>query len=264
MIKLTTMTPGTFLRQPTDGAIKHDADLWGFRSLHGGLALGVLIAAMQEHAPDVRLRSATARYDRPITGEVQIETSVSRAGRSVTSLAASAVSDAGIHVHATAVFAESRPGSWPSFAPQAPVVPPPQDNDMFVAPPSFVPILQHLEVRTVGPNLPYTGGADPELTAWVRLIEDDDPPDASRLAFLVDALAPSYAAVLTQLAPVPTIELSLRPSGNLAMASSPWVLLRARSRTVGSDGWIDEEIDAWGPDGAHLGSAQQLRLVRAA
>ena len=89
------------------------------------------------------------------------------------------------------------------------------------------------------------------------------PPGTSRLILLMDALAPSYAAILSALAPVPTIELTVRPSENLARASSPWVLLHARTRAASADGWIDEEIHAWGPDGAHLGSARQLRLIRA-
>jgi hypothetical protein len=79
----------------------------------------------------------------------------------------------------------------------------------------------------------------------------------------MDALAPSYAAILSALAPIPTVELTVRPSENLPRASSPWVLLQARTRAASADGWIDEEIQAWGPDGAHLGSAQQLRLIRA-
>ncbi|ETA02674.1 hypothetical protein ThrDRAFT_01246 [Frankia casuarinae] len=33
----------------------------------------------------------------------------------------------------------------------------------------------------VGPNRPYGGGAEPTLTAWIRLREDDHPPDTNRL-----------------------------------------------------------------------------------
>ena len=80
----------------------------------------------------------------------------------------------------------------------------------------------------------------------------------------MDALPPSYAAILSALAPIPTVELTVRPGQSLARASSPWVLLHARTRAASADGWIDEEIHAWGPDGAHLGSAQQLRLMRPA
>jgi hypothetical protein len=79
----------------------------------------------------------------------------------------------------------------------------------------------------------------------------------------MDALAPSCSAILSTLVPIPTVELTVRPSENLTRASSPWVLLQAQSRAASADGWIDEEIQAWGLDGAHLGSAQQLRLIRA-
>ncbi|MFC6561097.1 hypothetical protein [Nonomuraea cavernae] len=113
-----------------------------------------------------------------------------------------------------------------------------------------------------GTNRPYAGGAEPELTAWIRLLEDDEPPDVHRLALLMDGLAPSYAAVLSELALLPTVEFAVGPAIGLLRTASPWVLLRARTHRASADGWVDEGIDAWGPDGDHLGSARQLRLVR--
>nr|WP_275563840.1 acyl-CoA thioesterase domain-containing protein [Streptomyces sudanensis] len=130
-------------------------------------------------------------------------------------------------------------------------------------PPEFVPISVSMEIRPVGTARPYAGGPDPELVAWVRLLEDDAPPDVFRFVFLMDALAPSYAAVLSELVLVPTVELTVRPGAGLAGASSPWVLLRARTLAATPGGWVDEQIDAWGPDGTHLGTAHQLRVVRA-
>ena len=57
---------------------------------------------------------------------------------------------------------------------------------------------------------PYAGGPRPVLTAWLRLTDDDQPPDIFRLIMLMDALAPSYAAVLTTLQAIPTVELTVR------------------------------------------------------
>ena len=45
------------------------------------------------------------------------------------------------------------------------------------------------------------GGPTPELVAWIRLVADDEPPDELRMITLIDALAPSYAAVMTAPAP---------------------------------------------------------------
>ena len=78
---------------------------------------------------------------------------------------------------------------------------------------------------------------------------------------LADALAPAYSAVLSDLVMVPTVELTARPGVGIASSSSPWVLLRATSDAVAADGWVNERIDAWGPDGTHLGGAHQLRVV---
>ena len=76
---------------------------------------------------------------------------------------------------------------------------------------------------------------------------------------LIDALAPSYAAVMTAPGPVPTTEITVRPGIGLRSASSPWVLVRAVTRSASADGWIDEQLDVWGIDGTHLASALPLR-----
>ena len=100
-----------------------------------------------------------------------------------------------------------------------------------------------------------------ELTAWVRVVDDDRPVDELRTVVLMDCLAPSIAAVLPSMAAVPTVELSVHLSPAVATATSPWVLLRARTDLAVGDGWCSERLDAWAHDGTHLASATQLRLV---
>lgn len=256
------ISPGALLRQPVASRFVLERQLWGFGGLHGGLALALMTSAMQEQAPGTRLQSVTGRFHRAISDEFQIEVSPVRSGRVLTTLAARAVTDKGLHVDASAIFCAPRRPVGPPVAPQAPVAPPPEECDVFTIPPEFVPISAHMQIRPVGPNRPYAGGTDPELTAWVRLLEDDDPPDDRRFILMMDALAPSYAAILSKLQLIPTVELTVRPSGELTAAPSPWILLRARTRTASAGGWVDEEIHAWGRNGEYLGSALQLRLVR--
>jgi Thioesterase-like superfamily len=256
------LSPVALLRQPAGELIDAGTHLHGFGGFHGGLTLALMTSAMQSAAPGIPLHSVTARFHRPISDEFRLETSRIRDGRSLTTLAARAVTAKGIHVEGQAIFGSLKPAAWPTFAPAAPIAPPPEECELFVIPPEFVAISTYMEIRPVGPSRPYAGGAEPELVAWIRLVEDERPPDALRFVFLMDSLAPSYAAVLSTLALVPTVELTVRPSVNLAKASSPWILLRATTRAASADGWVDEQIDAWGPDGTHLGSAQQLRVVR--
>ncbi|QFG24939.1 acyl-CoA thioesterase domain-containing protein [Actinomadura sp. WMMB 499] len=256
------VAPGALLRSPVEGPLVPDGRLFGFGGLHGGLALALLTAAMQRRAaPDAVLRGASARLHRALAGEFTVTTRVLRPG-GVTTVAAEAASAEGVHVDASAIFAGPYAAGGPVLAPPAPAAPPPGDCEIFRIPPEFVPISEFWEIRPVGANRPYAGCAEPELTAWVRLLEDDEAPDVHRLMLLMDALAPAYAAVLGDLRLVPTMEMSVRTGDGLASASSPWVLLRARTRSAGVSGWNDETIDAWDPQGAHLGSAHQLRLLR--
>ena len=256
--------PGVLLGQPVPRHLVLGEHLRGFGGIHGGLTLALMTSAMQRQAAGEPLRSITARYHRPITGEFGIEVTPLRSGQAVRTLAARATGQNGLYVDATGAFGPPRHAGWPLIAPRPPAAPSPADCAVFAVPPEFAPISAYLEVRPVGPNRPYAAGTEPALTAWIRLREDELPPGTSRLILLMDALAPSYAAILSALAPIPTVELTVRPSQSLARASSPWVLLHARTRAASADGWIDEEIHAWGPDGAHLGSAQQLRLMRPA
>ncbi|MFD6467035.1 thioesterase family protein [Streptomyces goshikiensis] len=257
------ISPGRFLRNWHGGPIAVPQHLKGFGGLHGGLALALLTAAMQEKAPGAELVSVTGRFGRTIDAPLRITTELTHAGRSSTIVSGRAESDRGPLLDSWAVFAPSGGDvSWPEVSIPIPEVPGPEECEPFAIPKEFVPITTSMEIRPVGSSRPYAGGEEAELVAWVRLVEDDSPPDVLRFVFLMDALAPSYAAVLSTLALVPTVELTVRPGVGLAKASSPWLLLRATTRQAATSGWSVEWIDAWDAAGAHLGSAQQLRMVR--
>ena len=88
-------------------------------------------------------------------------------------------------------------------------------------------------------------------------------PTQRRGIILMDSLAPSYAAVLQSPGALPTVTYSVSPGSYLADASSPWILLRARTEVASRDGWIVERLDAWGHNGKHLGAGEQLRVLAA-
>jgi hypothetical protein len=135
------------------------------------------------------LRSATVRLHRPLSESFEIDTQVVRSGR-VTALAGQAGKDGAVQADAAAIFGAERPASFRPVSPAAPPAPPASDCEVFAIPPEFVPISTFMEIRPVGHNRPYAGCPEPELTAWIRLTEDDQPPDAYRFLLLMDALAP--------------------------------------------------------------------------
>jgi hypothetical protein len=82
--------PGVLLGQPVPGRLALGEHLWGFGGIHGGLTLALMTSAMQRQAAGEPLRSITARYHRPITGEFGIEVTPLRSGQTVRTLAARA------------------------------------------------------------------------------------------------------------------------------------------------------------------------------
>lgn len=261
MTALTTITAAQFLVATGPGPVDVPANLYGFGGLHGGIALARLTATMAAQAPDGVLRATSAHFHRPLRDRFTVTTDLRRRGSRATTVAADAVGMTGdVSLSATAVFGPAA-GADPTVP--GPTAPPdaadPHAWDVFEIPIEFVPVAATTEIRPVGSNRPYADGDRAELTAWVRMVDDDAPPDVLRLIFLMDALAPSYAAVLAEPRPVPTVELSVRPQQ--VHPTSPWVLLQART-VAARDGWVDEHIEAWDIDGTHLGSAHQLRVVR--
>jgi Thioesterase-like superfamily len=252
--------PGRWLARHRAGTIDAPAHLWGFGALHGGLAVAVLTRAIQQASDGHGLvRSLTGRLHRPITGPFTATTSQPRRGRAT----ADAIDPTTGTTLASAslITSPARSASFPVLAPECPAAPPVDECEPFVVPPEFVPISVFMQIRPVGPNRPYAGGDRAELTAWVRLTEDDRAPDLHRMIVLLDALAPSYAAILTELQPVPTVEFTVRPAHRLDQASSPWVLLHAATVSATGDGWLHERIDAFDATGIHLASADQLRTA---
>ena len=235
--------------------------LWGFGGLQGGLALAALTRAMAGVEADLgALRSVTGQFLRPLRGQLGVEASLVRRGRSAGVTAGALQSSRGVGLTATATFGTTTTDTV-GDGPPMPEAGRPDDHHPFGPPPEFVPVSRYTEIRPVGAARPYGGGDQASLTAWIRLVHDDAPVDALRLIVLADALAPAYSAVLSDLVMVPTVELTARPGVGIASSSSPWVLLRATSDAVAADGWVNERIDAWGPDGTHLGGAHQLRVV---
>jgi hypothetical protein len=253
--------PGRWLEQPAVQVIDPPPHLWGFGGLHGGLTLALLVKTIHGDGNDHgAVRSASGRFYRPVNRAFTTRISRPRRGRANAD-ALSGDPERAVLASASLVSSPAREGSVPAVAPACPSAPPPDECEPFHVPVEFVPISAFIDVRPVGDRRPYEGGARPDLTAWLRLTEDDQPPDLHRAILLMDALAPSYAAILPAPRPIPTVELTVRAADGLTHASSPWILLHATTTWASPDGWLHEHLDAWDRAGTHLASADQFRTV---
>jgi hypothetical protein len=235
----------------------------GFNGLHGGLAVAMLVRQMRELVPaDLVLVGVTARFVRPLVWPIVVDTDVVKNGTTVTIACATASSESGTCVEANATFSTGRARDIPVFAPEMPTeIVNCSDATPFVPPPEFIPISKRMEIRTARKELPYSGSADPVLCGWVRL-KDEVPANDERITILIDCLAPSYTAVLTELKAVPTVEMSVQLSAAAAESTFDWVLIESTTTSADVRGFVRETIDMWTEGGHYLASCTQLRIVR--
>lgn len=258
----SAVTVGQYLASQQWGELEAPKHLWGFGGLNGGLLLAVLAERAQRSAEEMPLRSVSGRFHRAVRSACTIETTELKGRGSVRSYAAQAVADGGILADATVVLGAQQSQGFPARAAPSPEAPVPARSPVFPVPRDFVPASSQVEIRLAAPQRPYGGHAEATLLAWLRITTDDLAPDAQRLLFLLDMIAPSYAALLEAPAPIPTVELSVQFTGALRADASPWVLVSARTRHAPGDGWVVEDFDAWSERGDHLATARQVRVIR--
>jgi Thioesterase-like superfamily len=235
----------------------------GFSGLHGGLAVAMLVRQMRPLVPaDRKLVAVTARFIRPLVWPIVVDADVVKNGTAVTTACATASSESGTSVEAAATFATGSARNNPVFAPEMPTgIINRSTATALQFPAEFVPIFSRLEIRPATKELPYSGSVDPTLCGWVRL-RDDVPANEERITILIDSIAPSYTALLTELKVVPTVEMSVQVAAGAAEATFDWVLVRATTTSADARGFVRETIEMWSEGGLHLASCTQLRIVR--
>lgn len=238
--------------------------LWGFGGLHGGLTLALLAQSMQKSVPTKQLVQISASFTKNIRHPFDIQTEIEHAGRTATHVKATAMANKQSLASATAVFSD--PASHTAgklVAPSMPDVPSPLICPPFHLPRSLVPFAGRTELRPAMDTRPLQKANSPVLTAWLRVKDDESAVDFFKLAFLMDALAPSYSAMLEEMVLIPTVTITMYPTNIQSATRSPWILLRAETQACTLDGWIDEQLHAWSEDGVFLGSASQRRFILA-
>jgi hypothetical protein len=244
------------------GVVPDAPELWGPDGLHVGVVAAVAASASRRTVRSAAMQSLTVQLHAAVSVAATVEVEVVHQSAWVTTTSARLVSGGEVQATAAAVFGHGDAVDRGLRVPLRPGVPDPLACPAVERPGLLAPINDQLDVRPVGPNRPFGGGWEPELVAWVRVADDDRPPDVSVLAVLLDALGPSWTAVLTDPVVVRAVEFAYHPSTGLAAATSPWALIRSRTRSIEPSGWVTEEIDAWGRDGTYLARADQVRLVR--
>ena len=228
--------------------------------IHGGYTAALVVNAIASAVddPSRALRSFATQFAAvPQPGPVEIEVTVERVGRSMTTTSARMVQGGTVLQVAHAASSTSRPGiAYDDYVR-------PRDAD-----PGDAPLLstegrvghfQNLEVRVDPKVVLFGGGDEATLGAWLRP-HDGEPIDAPWVVAMCDILPPAVFTRTTAPAKAATIEYVVHlNTGEPTIPRGEHVYLHCRS-PLSYEGFAVEDATMWGPDGRVLAVARQTRL----
>lgn len=229
----------------------------------GGYVMAIVMRAIELAVddPERQARSVTMHFLRPpVPGPVTVGATVERAGRSLSSVSARLEQEG--ELLGLALAAHSKPWDGPLL--DEATMPEVPDPDAIDAPaesltgrkrPAFTDrmVMQH----RFG-EMPFSGADRGETGGWVG-IREERPIDALAVAVLADAWFPAPWPRLAELAPAPTIDLTIHFRSPLPI-DGPLLLGRFRNRHV-RDGFFEEDGELWAPDGTLVAQSRQLGIL---
>ena len=231
----------------------------------GGYVMAIVLNGMQLAVADTarQPRSLTVHFLRPPhAGPVTVRPTVERAGRTLSSATARLEQDGKLVALALGAFATPWQSPLIGDAPMPQVEPPDPSRppmDTGGAPdrprPEFT---QRLTMQGRFGDPPFTRSEHGLAGGWLGLTERR-PLDAPVIAMLADAWFPAPWPRLAELAPAPTVDLTVHFRAPLPLPDG--VLLgRFTSRLV-REGYFDEDGELWTEDGTLVAQSRQLGLL---
>ncbi len=239
------------------------ADGWATpRGPLGGYVQAIVLRGMQlAVADDARQpRSMTMHFLRvPEVGPVLVRPVVERAGRSLTSVSARLEQNGKLLGLALGAFSVAWEGpllddtAMPEVAPaEARAAPGHALGDRR---PAFT---DWLTMQHRFGEAPFSGAAHGETGGWIGLLEER-PIDALTIAVLADAWFPAPWPRLAELAPAPTIDLTLH--FRVPLPVDDGVLLGRFTSSLVRDGFFEEDGELWAEDGTLVAQSRQLGIL---
>ncbi len=229
----------------------------------GGYVMAIMMRglALAVDDPERQARSVTMHFVRvPEAGPVSVAATLEREGRSLSSV--SGRLEQGEKLLGLALGAYSKPWEGPLLdeSPMPEVGPSdePQTPSEVRGDAPRPPFIERMIFQRRFGDRPFTRSDRSEVGGWLGLTEER-PLDAEAVAVLADAWFPAPWPRLAELAPAPTIDLTVHFRSPLP-AAGRLLLGRFRTRYV-RDGFFEEDGELWSPDGTLVAQSRQLGLL---
>lgn len=226
----------------------------------GYLAALAIRAARQGLLIDPPVRTVSVRYvTRPEFAPVVLSPDLLRGARTTAFARVTAEQAHELMFAADVTFGSDAAAAAEHRPERAPDVAPPDALSPLAPLPGVPHFTDLVDYRWAGGGVPFSGGDEALIRLWMR-VNDGEPLDAHRLAFLLDAIFPSFYTVLRAPAPAATVDLRYDFARAITpdLAPDGWALFEFRTRDW-AGGWAVEDGAAWSRSGELLGVARQLR-----
>ncbi|KRA56758.1 acyl-CoA thioesterase [Caulobacter sp. Root655] len=242
---------------PTDsGFTAHVTPDWQQgRTTYGGLSAALCLEAATRAVPDAPpLRSGQFAFVGPAAGELAIQTTVLRRGKSTLFMGVDLVGEQGLATRAVLTFGAARQSRLSHVDLAMPAVPPAADClDFFRngAGPNFT---QQFDFKVAG-GTPIGTPGSPDFLVWIRH-KDPAARSLAALIALADALPPPAVTLFPERAPISTMTWSLDVLAQPPLEDDGWRLMKSRADTV-LEGYSAQDMAVWDSAGTPLIVARQ-------
>jgi acyl-CoA thioesterase len=236
--------------------------------VHGGYVAAVATRAIEEAVGDPQrpVRTLSAQFLRsPRPGPVEIGVTIERRGRGIV------FASARVHQkHRTVVLVRTTSRgaadgiTYDDHPPRPRTAVPPRTVGRFDPPGGVVPHFQQADIRVDPDVVPFSGGGDAWLGAWMRPLEGE-AIDTAWLVAACDLLPPALFSRTTGPTRAATVDYTVHlPRADAAslVPAGGWVYLDCRS-PLAADGLALENGVMWAPDGTLIALSRQTRLADA-
>ncbi|HQR89707.1 MAG: acyl-CoA thioesterase [Caulobacter sp. 12-67-6] len=238
------------------GHAAHVTDDWKQgRTTYGGLSAALCLEAAVRTLPQAPpLRSGQFAFIGPAAGELAIETTILRQGKSTLFVGVDLVGEQGLATRAILTFGAARESLVSHSDLPCPAVLKPDDCEPFFPKGGGPGFGGQFEVRIAGGARPLSG-QPPEYLLWIRH-RDPAARSVAALVALADTPPPPAMTLFPKFGPISTMTWSLDIVGLPAEDDEGWRLLRSTAETIG-DGYSTQGMMLWDAAGRPLIAARQ-------
>lgn len=218
------------------------------RTTYGGLSSALCLETARRALPDAPpLRSALVSFIGPAGGPVKGRAKMLRQGKSVTFVEADLSSEAGIATRCAFAFGGARPSQWNRTFTPSPVMPKPEDCELFRPPDAAVEFGKHFDSRLAKGGRPISGSKEHDHYIWVRH-RDERAQGVVALLALADMPPPALMPMFAEFAPISSMTWMVNMLGDEPKSRDGWWLLQSRAEHAGG-GYSSQDMLVWNSDG---------------